>query len=462
MLSRLAWLGMVLPVFLAAAPVSPERAAAAAAAWFGVRAEVELRNQGNLYIGTAPGRGYVVLAGDDRAAPVLAYGEGEFPLPVECPEAAYWLNRYHCQLAELELMPESGRASTTGGAPADTSRSFSDSLRSSAEEWIPVFPPHRASSARTPGAGMTTGSPLLRSTWHQNKYYNAWCPLVEGGPDGRAYAGCVAVAMGQVLRYWQQPGYGRGFKSYVHSPLGLQAADFGNTRYDWAGMPDRLSGYNDAVAELLYHCGVSVNMNYSASGSGAVTSKAASALVEYFRFAPSAAVCYRGQYADREWEALLRSELDAGRPVIYRGRSSTSGHAFVCDGCQDSVYFHFNWGWGGGYNGWFLISDLTPGGYDFSLDQFAILGLCPERRPLAPRGVRLSPDGGWLRLSWEAVTSDNYGGEAAVSYYEIMASSAAESGFAALAQTNGTALMIPLGGAPAFYRVTAVLSDLAR
>ena len=122
----------------------------------------------------------------------------------------------------------------------------------------------------------------------------------------------------------------------------------------------------EAVATLMYHCGVSVDMNYGPS-SGAVSSKVPSSLVEYFRYAPSATYKTKESYTLDQWVALLKSELDESRPLFYAGNymdneGNTGGHAFVCDGYRSDDYFHFNWGWGGSRDGYFAIGALNPGG----------------------------------------------------------------------------------------------------
>ena len=223
-----------------------------------------------------------------------------------------------------------------------------------------------------------TIGPLLSTTWNQGKYYNAMCPVDASGPDGHVWTGCVATAMAQVLRYWSYPIYGNSEHSYTHSTYGEQYADFAHTRYYWDSMPNTLTNYNDYVAQLMYHCGVAVNMNYSPSGSGAFMSTARIAMINYFDYSRSATLTYKSYYGERAWDSLIMDQISKQMPVLYSGYGS-GGHAFVVDGYEpNDTTFHINWGWGGTYNGWYRLDDLTPGSYDFNSGQQAIVNLFPE------------------------------------------------------------------------------------
>ena len=123
----------------------------------------------------------------------------------------------------------------------------------------------------------------MTTQWYQRSPYNMHCPSYT-------MTGCVATAMAQVMKYWNYPAFGQGSHSYSDdSGYGLQSADFGDTRYDWDHMPNRLTSSSsavekEAVATLMYHCGVSVNMNYSTIYSGTTLIKCEAALPTYFHY----------------------------------------------------------------------------------------------------------------------------------------------------------------------------------
>ena len=205
-----------------------------------------------------------------------------------------------------------------------------------------------------------------------------------------------------------------GSHSYNHPTYGTQSADFSSTTYDWSAMPNSVSSSSSsaakaAIAELSYHCGVSVDMDYSPSGSGASTADARDALVNYFRYKSTALYRSRSYYTTSAWTTLLTGELDNGRPVMYRGslQNGSGGHAFIVDGYTGTDYFHMNFGWGGYLNGYFYLNDITPGTNNFNYLQAMITGIEPLANTAptlaAPvnqsTNVCVSPT-----LSWNAVS----------------------------------------------------------
>jgi hypothetical protein len=226
-------------------------------------------------------------------------------------------------------------------------------------------------------------APLLTVKWDQGKFYNAMCPPDDNGVAGHAPVGCVATAMAMVMYYYRFPEQGNGAHSYTppHNGgiYGVQFSDFGNTTYRWDEMVDQCFTWNDAIAELSYHCGVAVNMKYSPGGSGANTSDVPEALINHFHYSPAAELYNRSSFsAPGLWQQMLIDQLEKGQPVLYRSSANMLGHAYVCDGYHDSVYFHFNWGWSGNHNGYYYINELIPGGLDLSHNQGGIFHIYPD------------------------------------------------------------------------------------
>jgi len=172
--------------------------------------------------------------------------------------------------------------------------------------------------------------PLVQTAWHQHSPYNDLCP--KG-----MLAGCVAIAMAQVMNYHQYPLHGIGKSSYTWNKKKL-TADYGNTWYRW----DDMDGEPISVAQLVYHCGVSVWMDYSDYFSGSNEYYAKSALTDYFGYSEDIKLEARNKYTDEEWAALLKANLDKGWPIIY----SSGGHTFVVDGYNAEGLFHANMGFG--------------------------------------------------------------------------------------------------------------------
>ena len=314
--------------------------------------------------------GFVIVAGDDVAYPILGYSNDANINASNIPSSVKaWLDSY-----ALEIQT----AVDSGAVQSEEVMTAWNNIESYSNAAVIV-------------------SPLILTRWNQTPYYNDLCPM-DNNRNERTVTGCVATAMAQVLKYWEYPVTGNGSYSYSHTH-GEQSADFANTTYDWNNMPLELSASSSdiqktAVAQLMYHCGVSVEMDYgvaSTGGSGAFTISSRSnsthcaeyALREYWGYKPTLQGLQKDKYKDEEWKKMLKDDLKAGRPIIYSGFGD-GGHCFVCDGYNEDDYFHFNWGWGGLYDGYFKLNALAPGtggtgsgGGSYNNDQQAIFGLEP-------------------------------------------------------------------------------------
>jgi len=317
------------------------------------------------YVFNFPLGGWAIISADDVAHPLIAFStEGSYSeddsRPVQFDE---WMQNIRTDIRD---------AVARKAAPQAKVSSNWSRLSVASDQFAP------------PSLDYAILGPLLTSEWDQGTNYNALCPVDAAGPGGHVWAGCVATAMAQVMKYHNYPSVGVGSHTYT-SNYGLESADFGSTEYDWAAMQlPKLTSSNMAVATLLYHAGVAVDMDYSSSGSGAYVGDAATALKSYFKYADSVSHISRANYTDLQWRNLLLTEINNSRPVIYRGYGAAGGHAFVCDGYNNDIaddYFHFNWGWSGYYNGYFYLNALTPGSYSFTDDQGAIVGIAPTTDP---------------------------------------------------------------------------------
>jgi len=227
-------------------------------------------------------------------------------------------------------------------------------------------------------------SPLCSTKWDQGTHYNFMCPIDSNGPGYRAYAGCVATAMGQVMKRWNYPENGHSGYAYQHIwPMyyynyGVIEANFAATNYNWSNMPNQINSSNKIdVATLLFHCGVSVKMNYGPNGSGAHTESVPFALMHYFKYHPSINFIQRAFMPPSRWDSIIIDQLDKGFPMVYSGSTTSEGHAWVVDGYQDSCYFHVNWGWSGWNNGYYFFSNLNSGNGDFTNYQGAVINTYP-------------------------------------------------------------------------------------
>ncbi len=214
---------------------------------------------------------------------------------------------------------------------------------------------------------------LTTPEWGQGCYYNTSCPVDAVGSCGHSATGCTATAMAMIMKYWSFPQFGTGEHSYTAQGYGLQSANFGETEYLWANMPAaQPTEENSALATLMYHCGVSVNMAYGSGTSSAAMSPGA--FFNYFGYSQSAVMEYQSNYTWTEWVEILKNEIDHGRPVMYAGWEPMLmlGHAFVCDGYDALDYVHLNWGDNGSGNGYFLLPEIA-----FPANNMIIINIFP-------------------------------------------------------------------------------------
>ena len=350
------------------------------------------------YIFTGPnGKGFVLVSKDDRVVPILAYSdENEFDTDNMPEHVAAWLRDYDRQIQfyrEHDIKP----------SPEIT------------EKWDQL----ENDGMKTSGNLATTVAPLLNTTWHQWSgqltsegdsaiSYNYYCP--KHGTS-RTLTGCVATSMAQIMNYWKWPAHGRGTKTYTYN----SAADYngGSSAYtrqlsltfdtcffNWDLMPTSVRVNNApltprdqvfAVAKLMYSAGVAVEMVYGTSFSGAYLFQPGSmqtteqypaadvALRNNFYYKHTTSGVLSRNFTNSEWIALLKMELNAGRPLIYGGNDPEGGgHAFILDGYNTSDQFHVNWGWGGNYDGYFAIGQLNPNeNTSYNNSNMAIIGIEP-------------------------------------------------------------------------------------
>jgi hypothetical protein len=214
---------------------------------------------------------------------------------------------------------------------------------------------------------------LLTCLWNQDNPYNMLSPEDPMGPGGHALAGCVATAMSMVMYYWRYPLQGEGSHGYSWSPYGYIFADFGATQYNWEQMMDEMDPAYSDIALIQFHCGVAVEMMYSPSGSGAYSQDVPPAIENHFGYSQSSQFKSKEDYSQVDWTNLLKSQIDEKQPMYYSGFSGGGGHAFVCDGYDDSDYFHFNFGWSGSSNGYYTLYEV--GG--FNSGQGAVINFIP-------------------------------------------------------------------------------------
>ena len=345
--------------------------------------DLRLVSSDGMFVYNVGEQGFVIISSNTVLPPVLGWSDqGAFPNMDDAPENfSSWIKHY------VEMIDF---ATTNGIQPeAKIQRLWDDAAQG-------IFGTRNTA----------TVDPLVSTHWNQDCYYNEYCPETNGGwwwggPCGHCYAGCVATAMGQVMKYWNYPETGFGSHSYVHPEYGEQSANFAVTTYHWDQMPNEIWGNNDAVATLLYHCGVSVNMNYGASSSGAQSTEVETALRSYFGYC-GAKYRQKSGYQEEAWIAMLKAELDLSHPMYYSGSNGDSGHAFVCDGYDNNDLMHFNFGWSGSGDAFYSTYDVNG----FNQGQAVVTNIYPVSIQADENGIiYVSENGTGDGSSWDNATN---------------------------------------------------------
>ena len=311
------------------------------------------------------GGGFIIVAGEDRASQVLGYSDqGKLDFNNLPSNFKALMAGYKEQIEYLQAHPE-----------------------------LEVTPTLRA----TDGTGI---EPLIKTNWGQEEPYDWQCPVYQGE---YCVVGCVATAMAQVMYYWQYPTTCSGVNSYYCYDIGQTLAALPETSFNYALMLPSYCHWdwdnhvlvqdtytNDQaqeVAKLSRYCGQAVRMGYSPEGSGAYTSDQLSAMKNFGYSSTARDVMRDGwwstNYTTEQWEAMIREELDKRQPILYSALDpSAGGHAFICDGYNSAGLFHFNFGWYGTCDGWYVSTALNMTHRDgeylrFNSSHEMLLGVVP-------------------------------------------------------------------------------------
>ncbi len=369
--------GMLVSLTALGAPLSPEQALDRASKSVNMKARSKKTTEAKLvytstsnnginaaYIFNYQGGGYTVVSADDSAYPVLGYSDNGTVDPENLsPQLKWWLDEYGRQIEWAN-----SRKINTSNTRADNN-------------WAPIVP-------------------LVKTKWDQDAPYNDLCPIpktVNGKPytEGKhSFTGCVATAMAQLMKYHNYPDAGEGVIQYTPTRQGYTfdrlTWNLARHPFEWSKMLNIYSegayteAEGEAVANLMKSCGVAVGMSYGLDASGASGLSIASALRTYFKYNDNTRSEFRDIYSSSEWEEMIYDNLKNVGPVVMNGQSPDGGHSFICDGYDGNGYFHFNWGWSGMSDGYYLLQALNPdaqgiGGYagGFNFSQNAILGAKP-------------------------------------------------------------------------------------
>ena len=289
--------------------------------------------------------GFVIVAGDDEVEPIVGYSLNAKFSNGQLPDA---LVKY-----------------------LESYKFYVNKIRSGEE-----LPKHRTKT------NVKAIKPFITTTWNQSYPYNYYTPTIGGK---RTLAGCFAIAISQIMRYYEWPAAGKGtciatlndgYDTEKYITLGQE--------YDWSNMLDNYSNsYKTtemtAAARLIRDAGYACYSSYGTSTTWAYNIHALMALLRHFYYSPDIRLVDRMYYSDESWNAMLQKELSSGRPVWFCGQdeNGTGGHSFICCGMDTEGRYYINWGWGGSYDGYFDMNAFSPGKYKYNAEQQAIINIRP-------------------------------------------------------------------------------------
>ncbi|MGP8217039.1 MAG: C10 family peptidase [Bacteroidia bacterium] len=367
-------------------PVTVTKAKSVAATYYRLNSPVQNANLKLVYTETEPDGtplyyvfnvnsidGFVIVSAEDALHPVIGYStvgyygrsprsrsKGNYKLP---DGFVYLMGQYEEAIRSVRKLNIAPNADLVN-------------------EWDAYATNHPERLKRPTGTAASV-APLMQTLWDQDPYYDYMCP--DSGGIHYCVTGCVATTMSQIMRYWAYPGIGKGSSSYNAKPYGTLSANYAKTSYNWQEMPLMLDTANNQVATIMSQAGISVQMSYAPSGSGAqVVGGNPSAQYSYPNYFGYSSSSLKGGSvsANSSTYTSIETELSAGRVVQYAGQSSEGGHTWVCDGDNTSTStptFHMNWGWSGECDAYFDLSNLSPAGtgLDFSSGMQTLTGIEP-------------------------------------------------------------------------------------
>lgn len=297
----------------------------------------KVANANVYYIFNIKGGGFVIVSGDDNAAPVLGYSDkGQIDVNHLSEGLSALLEGYKCDIEYLQT--------------------------------------HKIATSQSVQSTMMTATsivePMLKTTWGPEDPYNYQCPTLNGK---YSKVGCGGVCMAQAIKFWEYPTSMDSLPSYYGGYLGATVPALPPTTFDFSKMIPSYSHWNFAtksivfetyteeqmqeVAKLCRYCGQSIKMNYSPSLS--MTTYGKLPAMKSFGYNSKAVNYNRTSFSDETWRQMMHKELDEGRPIMYAAYGSSSvGHAFLVDGYDSEEYYHMNMGWFGYNDGWYLITAI--------------------------------------------------------------------------------------------------------
>jgi len=320
-------------------------------------------------------QGYIVVSSSKELPPIIAYSfQSEFELPLPSNNQFFQLLQYDLTL----------RFNAIDNLPPHI-------IQGRQQEWDLLLNPlntiNKDKYEQWPPENSTPTEGWMLTNWHQNAPYNNFCPIDLSGGQ-RSLAGCPAVAMAQILNYHQTTNNVTftDDDDYYHNYGGNQYwIDDDSETYDFPSYP-LLNNYLDILtnkyenndpldnndkASLTFACGVAAHQVFNPSGSGTFGVNQAFDAYTKFNFENHTLLDESNPDLYPRLKANIKNATPAHLAVV--NPDWTAGHNLVIDGYNTNDFYHLNFGWGGSYNGWYLLPDDLP--YDLTVIEGIIINL---------------------------------------------------------------------------------------
>lgn len=246
----------------------------------------------------------------------------------------------------------------------------------------------------------TIYGPWVDTKWGQSGFYSDRCPT-DPETGMQCVTGCVATAMAQIVNYWEYPpsvsfSADESYYSTITTPsIWINATTGTMDTIDYNGLGSNPS--HETIADLMFACGISLEMEYSSEGSSSDTRYIPGALLDKYDYeSADGKIIVSPDF----WDILTDNMVNALPAVLGIGGMEVGGHAIVCDGYKTSGEYHLNMGWEGYLDGWYFLPDGMPAGFTI-VGHEAIDMIPPVITGRPPHSLKGFPIvGGYVHLDW--------------------------------------------------------------
>ena len=208
---------------------------------------------------------------------------------------------------------------------------------------------------------------MIKTQWGQDYPYNLMTPTINGE---HCPAGCSAVALAQLLNYFRHPYVPKVVNTQpsVDMGYGITFEELPPYQFHWDKVLDKYSSEEGVdneesikeIATIMKYCGYMLQACYTptCTSAGIAYKEPDNPCLKYFDFYDA-----YGAFGD-EIEGELAKHIEMGIPAFC----GSNGHNFLIDGRDADGLYHFNFGWDGDLDGYYIVSKELYEKYGITYD----------------------------------------------------------------------------------------------